>query len=357
MPTKEKVRWARLRVGAMAAVALIILGVLIFLLTGSANPFAAKSVVYTYLADSAALAEGSPVRLNGIVVGKVTKIALSGSKDPDRVVRMDLEIQDRYLPEIPVDSVAAIGAENVLGTKYINITKGQSSQTIKRGGTIPSKNISDINDFLQQGSNLLVQLQGILRRVDAIVGTVEAGKGSIGKLLVDEELYGHLNGMVTEGERLVAALNSQKGTIGKLINSDELYADVRRTMARMDNLVAGIEQGQGAAGKFLKDPALYDESRATVTEMRRLVADLNAGKGTAGQLLKSDQLANQIRGTIDRMDTLLDKINSGQGTIGQLLANPSLYNNLDGATRELNGLMKDFRANPKKFLRVKLSLF
>jgi phospholipid/cholesterol/gamma-HCH transport system substrate-binding protein len=40
-----------------------------------------------------------------------------------------------------------------------------------------------------------------------------------------------------------------------------------------------------------------------------------------------------------------------------LLVNPSLYDNLNGATRELNGLMKDFRANPKKFLHIKLGLF
>ena len=51
-----------------------------------------------------------------------------------------------------------------------------------------------------------------------------------------------------------------------------------------------------------------------------------------------------------RLDTMLDKINSGQGTIGQLLKNPSLYETLDGTTREMHGLLKDFRANPKKFL-------
>jgi len=30
---------------------------------------------------------------------------------------------------------------------------------------------------------------------------------------------------------------------------------------------------------------------------------------------------------------------------------------LNGATREMHLLMKDFRANPKKFLRIKLGLF
>jgi phospholipid/cholesterol/gamma-HCH transport system substrate-binding protein len=54
---------------------------------------------------------------------------------------------------------------------------------------------------------------------------------------------------------------------------------------------------------------------------------------------------------------LIDKMNSGQGTVGQLLVNPQLYDNLNGTSRELTGLLKDFRANPKKFLRIKLSIF
>jgi phospholipid/cholesterol/gamma-HCH transport system substrate-binding protein len=37
--------------------------------------------------------------------------------------------------------------------------------------------------------------------------------------------------------------------------------------------------------------------------------------------------------------------------------NPQLYDSANGATRELQGLLKDFRANPKKFLRIKLGIF
>ena len=55
---------------------------------------------------------------------------------------------------------------------------------------------------------------------------------------------------------------------------------------------------------------------------------------------------------IAKLDLVLDKINSGQGTIGQLLVNTSLYDNLNGATREMHAQMKDFRANPKKILRM-----
>ena len=60
---------------------------------------------------------------------------------------------------------------------------------------------------------------------------------------------------------------------------------------------------------------------------------------------------------MNRIDVILDKVNAGQGTIGQLLVNQQLYDNLNGTAQEMHGLMKDFRSNPKKFLRIKLSLF
>jgi phospholipid/cholesterol/gamma-HCH transport system substrate-binding protein len=58
-----------------------------------------------------------------------------------------------------------------------------------------------------------------------------------------------------------------------------------------------------------------------------------------------------------RIDTLLDKINNGQGTISRLLNDPTIAQDLDGVMRETQGLLKDFRSNPKKFLRIKMSIF
>ena len=50
-------------------------------------------------------------------------------------------------------------------------------------------------------------------------------------------------------------------------------------------------------------------------------------------------------------------MNAGQGTVGQLLVNPQLFDALTGATREFQSLAKDMRANPKKFLTIRLTLF
>ncbi len=48
--------------------------------------------------------------------------------------------------------------------------------------------------LIQQGYNVLDSLQVILGKVQDIVGQIEVGKGTIGKLLVDETLYNSLAG-------------------------------------------------------------------------------------------------------------------------------------------------------------------
>ncbi len=357
MPSAKKVKWAQLRVGLMAVVAMVVLAVLIILLTGTKGFFAPKATLYTYMEDSAALGSGASVRLNGIVIGSVTAIGLSGENVPLRTVRITMRVNANDLTAIPVDSQAAISSENVLGTKYINIRKGKASRTAKNGSEIPSLNVSGIEDIVQSGYDVTVAARSLLTRIDALITDVESGKGTIGKLLVDEKLYNSLTNTVDEAHKVTAAITSGQGTVGKLFQDPSLYTELRGTVQKLDDIVTGIQEGQGTAGKFIKDPALYDDARKTVAELRRLTEDLNAGKGTAGKLLKDDELHRRIQDTVAKLETMLDKIDSGQGTIGQLVVNPSLYDSINGTTQELHALLKDFRANPKKFLRIKLGLF
>jgi phospholipid/cholesterol/gamma-HCH transport system substrate-binding protein len=357
MPAAHKVGWAQLRVGVMAVAALAITGTLVFLLTGTKKLFTDDVVIYTYMDDAAALATGSPVRLNGILVGKVAEVGLSGENTPQRIIRVAMNVERQYLSQIPVDSVAAIAAENVLGAKFINIRKGQSPTTVQEGGEVQALDTREFDEVVQQSYTLLASLQGILKRVDAIVGLVEAGKGSIGRLLVDEELYNRILAITAEVQKISGAMSKPQGTIGRLIYDDAIYNDIRQSMGRVDSVLSDLQAGQGTAGKLLKDEALYTELRQTIGEVRRTVQNLNAGKGTAGKLLNDDALYKQLQASLGRVDLIIEKINAGQGTVGQLLVNPQLYDTLNGATGELQQLLRAIRDNPKKYLRIKLSLF
>ncbi|MBL8239605.1 MAG: MCE family protein [Bryobacterales bacterium] len=361
MPSAAKVSWAQLRVGILAAVALFILAVLIFLLTGNKSLFAKEVTIYTFLDDSAAITEGSAVRLSGIAIGKIGRVGLSGENKPNRRIKLDLIIDEDKIRQIPADSQAAIGAENLLGTKYINIKMGKESKPIVAGGELRSLDTREFQDLVNAAYPSLQSLQQIVERVNNIVATVETGKGSIGKLLVDDELYQRLVATVAEVQKISVAISAGKGTVGKLLYDEAMYDEVRGTIKRVDATIAGLQtdlsEGKGSASKLLKDPALYDEVRATVAEMRKTIDEINKGNGTAGKLIKSDELHANMNKLILNLDRTIDKVNSGQGTMGQLMVNPALYDSMNGSMKEMNQFMKDFRANPKKFLTIQLKLF
>ncbi len=357
MPSQKKVSWAQLRVGILAAVALLLLGVLIFLMTSKQSLFATNRRVVTYMSQAPGVARGSPVRLNGLLIGNVAEIGFSGDNRAGRFVRIEMEIGEQYLRLIPSDSRTSVGAENLLGSRLIDIARGQATVPVANGGELQSDSTTEIDDLVRQGRTTLAAAEIILKRIEAIVAQVELGRGSIGRLLKDEELYNRVNSIANETDKLIKAVNTGQGTLGHLLYDEKLYTDIRTTLARVDTIAQSLQEGQGTAGKLLRDPALYDEAQKSVAELRRLMADLNAGKGTAGKLLKDEALHAQMNDTLRKLNAMLDGLNQGRGTLGQLLVNQQLYENLNGVSVEMQGLLKDFRANPKKFLRIKLALF
>jgi phospholipid/cholesterol/gamma-HCH transport system substrate-binding protein len=358
MPSKEKVNWAQLRVGILGIVALFFITLLIFLLTGNLQWFKQQVPLHVYVGDAAGLSPSSPVRINGIGAGKVNTVQLSGQTDPQRIIKVDFVVGQDMLKQIPKDSIASVGSDNLLGsTKFLQIDKGKSPEHIQAGATLKSANTQEFQQLVQQGFGVLDSAQAILQKLEGIIGQVEVGKGTIGKLLVDETLYNSLETTVSQVQLLVTTLNSKTGTVGHLINDNTLYNQVETTLNRVDQIAQGLQQGQGTAGLLLKDPKIANELDSAVKQLNTILSNLNAGKGTAGQLLTNDQIAKQVSSTLNKINLTIDKVNSGQGTIGQLLVNPQLYDAINGSTRELHELLKDFRANPKKFLRIKLAIF
>ena len=77
------------------------------------------------------LANGGDVRINGIKVGTVTDQQIDPNSF-EAVVRMTV------MPSIhlPVDTMATIASEGLLGGKYVRLEPGHSKETLAAGGTI-----------------------------------------------------------------------------------------------------------------------------------------------------------------------------------------------------------------------------
>src|SRR6516164_10701177 len=103
MAERSRVRWSQLKVGLVAIAALAIAATFIILLTTKQGLFTPYAPLRTYMSDASGLQEGTPVRLNGISIGYLDKLRLTNNSNPHRVVQFDMQVQQKYLQEIPVD--------------------------------------------------------------------------------------------------------------------------------------------------------------------------------------------------------------------------------------------------------------
>ncbi|MBV8709616.1 MAG: MCE family protein [Acidobacteriaceae bacterium] len=357
MPAKEKVSLSQLKVGILSIVALACITLIVFLLTGNASWFKKQIELHMYTSDAAGLTPGAPVRINGIQAGTVRRVELSGETNPQRVIRVDFVVDQDMQKQIPVDSISSVASDNLLGsTKFLQINKGTRPDIIQAGATVKSADTRQFDALIQQGYNVLDAMQLILGKVQDIVAAVEVGKGTIGKLLVDETLYNSLQATVNQVQVLAATLNSKRG-IGRIINDEAFYNQVQSILGRFDQITADLQAGKGTAGMLLKDPKIANDLDSSLDQINTILTKINNGQGSIGKLINDPKMANQLSEAVTKLNVTLDKVNSGQGTIGQLLVNPQLYESTNGTTRELHDLLRDFRANPKKFLTIKLKLF
>src|SRR2546423_462481 len=130
MPSGRAVTWARLRVTVVVAVSLTILTVVVYLLTGG-TLLQEKSTLYLYVPDATGIGDGTPVRVNGIGVGTVVKVMLSGSNQPNRIIKLTLKVEREHLKDIPQDSYAQLSSEGAVGDRYVDITQGKSAARIQ----------------------------------------------------------------------------------------------------------------------------------------------------------------------------------------------------------------------------------
>ncbi|HET8708403.1 MAG TPA: outer membrane lipid asymmetry maintenance protein MlaD [Pseudomonadales bacterium] len=88
--------------------------------------------IYAHFENIGGLTLRAKVTMSGVVVGRVTDIAL----DPKRLnAKVEMSI-DKNIDYISTDSIAAIQTAGVLGEKYISISLGGDDKNLTEGGEI-----------------------------------------------------------------------------------------------------------------------------------------------------------------------------------------------------------------------------
>ena len=360
MAQRKQLTWTELRVGLFVLVGLSVLAAGIFYVTG--GPLGPKYRLVTYLPEVSGLASGAPVRVDGVEVGNVSSIRLlprtkGKTLDKNKNIEVMMRVERRYANDILTDSVASLVTEGLLGNRYVNITRGLTGTAVQDNGVIPGSEEKAMKEVVERSAELLGNLSALSDDVEELIQGVKAGKGSLGKLLTDDQAYHHLNNVLAKSDVMLTNIQEGQGTIGKLVTSDEMYTKVDKGLDNVNVILADVRAQKGTIGKLMYDPVLYDELKQAAANGNSLITDVRAGKGTLGKLATDDSLFTNLRSASANVATAASKLNDNTTTAGKLFGDPKLYDNLAGLTGDMRLLIGDFRQNPKKFLHIKVTLF
>jgi phospholipid/cholesterol/gamma-HCH transport system substrate-binding protein len=340
-------------------VASLVLGLLLFLMSGTGGYFTKRITLVSYFDNAEGLRVGAPVRLSGVDIGNVAHIFIVPDKDKQLTpVKIVMKVSTKYSFSLRRDTRASLATAGVLGETFMDMDSSQAfGPPAQDGDTLPTLIHPDFNEVVRSSQSTLQNMDALLKRADRILAFAESGKGSLGKLIYDPTLYDRFSETVAELKTVVDEIAKGQGSLGQLINSNDAYNKFVATLDKMNGVVDDLQQGKGTAGKFLKDPSLYNNANDTIANLKKVSEDLNAGKGTAGRLLKDEELGKKIDTTMTKLAALTSDLEAGKGTAGKLFKDDTLYNNLNEMLVESRNLVKAIRENPKKYLSIKLHVF
>lgn len=265
---------------------------------------------YTLTLDNATgITPGVEVTLAGLRVGSVQAIQLT----PERRVRLDLRIDAQYAPYIRTDSVAR--ATMTLSGKVVIIDGGSAdAPELGDGGALVSGgnfdallalekmdlvgNLERMQRILEDLNTLASQLRlgdgRLPEAVDGLVsliGKLQRGEGSLGRLLQEDAPLDDVTGAVRELSAMSGAVSEAadalRATAGAL---DRASGAVVETAPPVASASAAVGTGADAvAGASARIGGAVDQLAASLAELERTLRAIQGMPIVRGQVRKADE--------------------------------------------------------------------
>ena len=346
MPRTRSLAWSELKIGLLTISAIVIASILVFSLTGGKGWFWQRYILKTRFPNVAGLAAGSPVRVAGVI-----STALDPSSETEPRNANDLSVMRCCTFLLTSKMTSTCSPANSMSFTLPTCTPATTGTPIPEYGYVPQGRAKGQFSDIAEGAS------GTIDEVNGLVRDLRAGKGSAGKLMTDDRLYNDLQQFVATAGQLTRELQQGKGTLGQLLKDPKAADSLNATLKNIETLTRRIDAGEGSLGQLLKDDQFSKSLNGATANIKDLTDRLNRGEGTAGKLMTDPALFNKLNAVTDQLDQLVTKLNAGEGTAGQLLKDRQLYENMNGAVNDMRALLTAIKADPKKYLNVKVSIF
>lgn len=299
-----------LKAGVIALLAIVGFVVLFQFMKGK-SLFTTDNIFYAKYDNVEGLAQSSAVSINGLKVGQVDKIIPLTSKDGKINFVVKITVDNKF--EFSKNSSLEIFEPGLMSGKEMRINLMYGGPTAKDGDTLKGAfKLGTLGSLSSQVGPVKDQLQVVLHRVDSLMTNAN--------MLVDAQNRAEIKALLSNLNKTVGALQTTAGSVNNLVGHND-----PKLQKVLDDASLTMQSGKVTLDKYGNLAESIDTKKLNAT-----IANLDA---TVGKL-------NQVIGGID----------NGQGSLGKLMNDEQLYNNLNSASSNLNSLIEDMKANPKRYI-------
>ena len=339
-------RVMQFRVGVVVLATAIIAGILIVLFGDLPSLVQANYPLRMRFSDARGISDGTPVRKNGILVGRVSSVML----DERGGVSVVADI-DSYVP-VYRDEQPRI-ATTLLGDAEIQLVPGVIRPPRQRVAQDEVLTGAAARDPFDMVASLEPKLGTALESLTEASQAVTKLSSDVDRLLLgDGNDFGEL---VRKTDKALDEFSKAMININDVMGDPRARANIKEALEGLPQVLGDLRstvQGMGAT---------LDSADRNLRNLEGLTKPL--GERGAGMVA-------QIDGTIGRLDEVLQQavfftkaLNESDGTLGRLVKDPRVYEDLAAAaanvknlSRELRPIVDDIRVFSDKIARHPESL-
>jgi len=299
-----------LKAGVITLLAIVGFVVLFQFMKGK-SLFTTDNIFYAKYDNVEGLAQSSAVSINGLKVGQVDKIIPQTGKDGKISFVVKITVDNKF--EFSKNSTLEIFEPGLMSGKEMRVNLEYGGATAKDGDTLKGAfKLGTLGSLSSQVGPVKDQLQVVLHRVDSLMTNANQ--------VFDAQNRAEIKALLSNLNKTVGALQTTAGSVNNLVGHND-----PKLQKVLDDASLTMQSGKVTLDKYGNLAQSIDTKQLNAT-----IADLDA---TVGKL-------NQVIGGIDK----------GEGSLGKLMKDEQLYNNLNSASSNLNSLIEDMKANPKRYI-------
>jgi phospholipid/cholesterol/gamma-HCH transport system substrate-binding protein len=302
------------KVGILAAITIAILIIGYNFLKGN-DIFSSENEFYARYEKIDGLAISKPVLVNGYQIGRVSALTLLESGQ----ILVQFKVNPKY--QVPKNTIARLESTDLLGSKAVIFDLGNSLNYAIDGDTL--------NANVQ--ANLMDQVEPVQKKAQAVVAKLDSVLSSV-NLILNPDFQRNINRSFSSIAKTLETLESTSKTVDGAVGIQA---------KRIDIILANAE-------------SISNNLKSNNEKINQMVSNFGSFSKQMSQTNIKETIDNANK-AVSELQAAVTKINSGTGSIALLLNDEKLYNNLTKSAEDLDKLMVDVKANPKRY--VSFSVF